>query len=114
MTDEHGTGDPVPGDPATARPKVVTGDRTMVTHLWPLLVAAALGLVPFTVMSTFLVPIAQGAGASVEVVGGMRGLGGVAALAVGALAAPLVDRLPADGPQRWPWPSWPSAASWQP
>lgn len=73
---------------------IATRDRDMIAHLWPLLIAAALGLVPFTVMSTFLVPIAEGSGATVEVIGGMRGLGGVAALAVGALAAPLVDRLP--------------------
>ncbi|AKU14778.1 MFS transporter [Luteipulveratus mongoliensis] len=72
---------------------VVPPDRQMVRALWPLLVAAALGLVPFTVFSTFLVPIASDAGSDIDVVGALRGLGGLAALAVGALAAPVVDRL---------------------
>ncbi|MBW3086605.1 hypothetical protein KEM60_02834 [Austwickia sp. TVS 96-490-7B] len=71
----------------------VPADRQMIRQLWPLLIAAALGLIPFTVMSTFLVPIATDAESSVVVIGGFRGLGGVAALIVGAAAAPLVDRM---------------------
>lgn len=72
--------------------EVVPPDRQMVRTLAPLLGAAALGLVPFTIFSTFLVPIARDSGAGVDLIGGLRGLGGLAALAVGALAAPLVDR----------------------
>ena len=68
-------------------------DWPVVVRIWPLLCAAALGLVPFTVMSNFLPEIARDAGAGVDVIGGLRGLGGVAALLVGVLAAPLLDRL---------------------
>ncbi|GAB3129967.1 MFS transporter [Tsukamurella serpentis] len=69
-------------------------DRVLVRRLWPLLAAAALGLVPFTIMANFLVAIAEDAGAGVDLIGGLRGLGGVAALIVGVAAAPLLDRLP--------------------
>lgn len=77
----------------TTQADVVPPDRQMVRTLWPLLVAAALGLVPFTVFSTFLVPIAADAGSGIDLIGALRGLGGLAALAVGALAAPLLDRV---------------------
>ncbi|RRQ14046.1 MFS transporter [Corynebacterium bovis] len=66
----------------------------MTRVIWPALAAAALGLVPFTVFSTFLVGIADDAGADATVLGGLRGLGGVAALATGVACAPLIDRLP--------------------
>ncbi|KNX38924.1 MFS transporter [Luteipulveratus halotolerans] len=75
------------------RQDVVPPDHRMVRSLAPLLGAAALGLVPFTVFSTFLVRIADDSGSGVDLIGSLRGLGGLAALAVGALAAPLVDRL---------------------
>lgn len=65
----------------------------MVQRIWPLLTAAALGLVPFTIMSNFLPAIAEDAGTGVDLLGSFRGLGGVAALIVGVLAAPLLDRL---------------------
>ncbi len=74
--------------------EAIPGDLRMARALWPLLVAVALGLVPFTVFSTFLVPIAEETGRSVAVVGGLRGLGGLAALVVGAALAPLIDRVP--------------------
>ncbi|MEL4177056.1 MFS transporter [Corynebacterium bovis] len=76
--------------PAAAPP----GDAAMTRVIWPALAAAALGLVPFTVFSTFLVGIADDAGADATVLGGLRGLGGVAALATGVACAPLIDRLP--------------------
>lgn len=60
--------------------------------LWPLLLASAIGLFPFTVYSTFLVPIARAAGGDVAAVGALRGLGGVAALVVGVVSAPLLGR----------------------
>ncbi|SFB58963.1 Predicted arabinose efflux permease, MFS family [Amycolatopsis marina] len=66
----------------------------MTAELWPVLLASAVGLVPFTVFSTFLVPIAEGAGTSVAAMGSLRGLGGLAALVVGTALAPLIDRLP--------------------
>ncbi|HWO66567.1 MAG TPA: MFS transporter, partial [Umezawaea sp.] len=80
----------------TAAPTVapVPGDLRMARALGPVLPASAVGLLPFTVFSTFLVPIAEEAGSGVAAMGGLRGLGGLAALAVGAAAAPLLDRLP--------------------
>ena len=67
-------------------------DGRILARIWPLLFAAALGLVPFTVFSNFLVEIAGDAGTDVAHVGALRGLGGLAALAVGFLGAPLLDR----------------------
>ncbi|WP_232376641.1 MFS transporter [Amycolatopsis aidingensis] len=72
----------------------VPGDLRMVRTLWPVLLASAVGLVPFTVFSTFLVPIADEAGTSVATMGSLRGLGGLAALLVGTALAPLIDRVP--------------------
>ncbi|NGN63385.1 MFS transporter [Streptomyces sp. A7024] len=69
----------------------------MMRELWPLLLASAVGLVPFTIFSTYLVPIARAADTGVAAMGGLRGLGGLAALAVGTALAPLIDRVP----RRW-------------
>ncbi|UUN31297.1 MFS transporter [Streptomyces sp. FIT100] len=66
----------------------------MARALWPVLLASAVGLLPFTVFSTYLVPIAHDAGSSVAAMGGLRGLGGLAALLVGTALAPLIDRVP--------------------
>ncbi|WP_306319031.1 MULTISPECIES: MFS transporter [unclassified Streptomyces] len=82
VAEKAGSSDPIPGDLAMTR------------ALWPLLLASAVGLLPFTVFSTYLVPIASETGRDVATVGGLRGLGGVAALAVGAALAPLIDRVP--------------------
>lgn len=69
------------------------GDLRMARSLWPVLVASAAGLLPFTVFSTYLVPIADEAGSSVAAMGGARGLGGLAALLVGTALAPFIDRV---------------------
>ncbi|NLU73188.1 MFS transporter [Streptomyces sp. HNM0575] len=66
----------------------------MTRTLWPVLLASAVGLLPFTVFSTYLVPIADESGSSVAAMGGLRGLGGLAALLVGTALAPLIDRIP--------------------
>ncbi|MEU2387483.1 MFS transporter [Streptomyces sp. NPDC012461] len=79
-----GNGEPLPGDLAMAR------------ALWPVLLASAVGLLPFTVFSTYLVPIADRAGSGVAAVGGLRGLGGLAALLAGTALAPLLDRVRRD------------------
>ncbi|MFI6833159.1 MFS transporter [Kribbella sp. NPDC050241] len=71
----------------------VPADLWMVRRLWPFLVASAVSLIPFTVFGMYLVPIAAAAGGDVAEVGGLRGLGGLAALVVGFLVAPLIDRL---------------------
>lgn len=82
---ESGIGDPE---------EPVPTDLRMSADLWPILLSSAVGLVPFTVFSTFLVPIASGAGVSAATMGSLRGLGGLAALAVGTALAPLIDRIP--------------------
>lgn len=71
----------------------VPGDLRMTRLLWPFMLASAVGLVPFTVYSTFLVPIAEAADGGVAALGQLRGLGGLAALAVGTALAPLIDRV---------------------
>ncbi|MEU1134987.1 MFS transporter, partial [Streptomyces sp. NPDC005900] len=73
--------------------EAVPGDLRMARALWPVLLASAVGLLPFTVFSTYLVPIADGAGSGVAAMGGLRGLGGLAALLVGTALAPLIDRV---------------------
>lgn len=70
------------------------GDLKMTRTLWPILLASAVGLLPFTIFSTYLVPIADESGSSVAAMGGLRGLGGLAALLVGTALAPLIDRVP--------------------
>lgn len=70
------------------------GDLRMARALWPVLLASVVSLLPFTVFSTYLVPIADDAGSSVAAMGGLRGLGGLAALLVGTALAPLIDRVP--------------------
>ncbi|WP_055530607.1 MFS transporter [Streptomyces alboniger] len=74
--------------------EAVPGDLRMARALWPVLLASAVGLLPFTVFSTYLVPIADEAGSGVAAMGGLRGLGGLAALLVGTALAPLIDRVP--------------------
>ncbi|MCK1799001.1 MFS transporter [Streptomyces sp. XM4193] len=92
---------PEPGaaeQPATPEPPAaeVPGDLRMTRLLWPFMLASAVGLVPFTIYSTFLVPIADTAGGDVASLGQLRGLGGLAALAVGTALAPLIDRVRRD------------------
>ncbi|MFC8587246.1 MFS transporter [Streptomyces sp. NPDC057217] len=86
--DESGT------DASTTSDTVsVPGDLAMTRVLWPFMLASAVGLVPFTIYSTFLVPMAEVSGGGVAALGQLRGLGGLAALAVGAALAPLIDRV---------------------
>ncbi|MFC0627817.1 MFS transporter [Kribbella deserti] len=73
--------------------EVVPPDLRMARRIWPFLLAAAVSLLPFTVFGTFLVPIAAATGGSVAEIGGLRGLGGLAALLVGVAIAPLLDRI---------------------
>ncbi|MGW5751656.1 hypothetical protein [Nocardia rhamnosiphila] len=64
----------------------------MIAALWLVLIAAITGLFPFTIYSTFLVPIAATAGAPESGIGFLRGLGGLAALVAGIAVAPLLAR----------------------
>ncbi|WP_246213024.1 MFS transporter [Streptomyces abyssomicinicus] len=76
-----GDGEPLPGDLRMSR------------TLWPVLLASMVSLLPFTVFSTYLVPIAREADTGVAAMGGLRGLGGIAALLVGTGLAPFMDRV---------------------
>lgn len=67
-------------------------DHIIMRALWPVLLAAVVSLFPFTIYSTFLVPIAEDAGIPLSLGGTLRGLGGVAALIVGVGIAPLIAR----------------------
>ncbi|TDO68447.1 putative MFS family arabinose efflux permease [Kribbella sp. VKM Ac-2571] len=78
----------------TAPAAAVPGDLRMARRLWPFLLASTVSLIPFTVFGMYLVPISEAAGGSVAEIGGLRGLGGLAALAVGVVLAPLMDRAP--------------------
>lgn len=84
-----GAGSPATREPADALP----GDLRMARTLWPVLLASAVGLLPFTVFSTYLVPISEAADTGVAAMGGLRGLGGLAALLVGTALAPFLDRV---------------------
>ncbi|MEU7647014.1 MFS transporter [Streptomyces huasconensis] len=86
--------DAVKGPATDKAEEPVPGDLRMARTLWPVLLASAVGLLPFTVFSTYLVPIADEAGSGVAAMGGLRGLGGLAALLVGTALAPLIDRVP--------------------
>jgi predicted MFS family arabinose efflux permease len=70
------------------------GDLALARSIWLLLLAQCLGGLPVTAVGIFIPVIAADLGRSVALVGGLRSLGGVAALACGVLAAPLIDRAP--------------------
>ncbi len=68
-------------------------ERSIIAAVWPALLASALGLLPFTLLSTFLIPMAQWAGAEVAEIGSLRGLAGIGAVIVGVVLAPLIGRI---------------------
>ncbi|RJQ71679.1 MFS transporter [Pseudonocardiaceae bacterium YIM PH 21723] len=65
----------------------------MVRSLAPMLLAGAVGLLPFTVFNTSLVDISRATEHSAAATGSLRGLGAVAALVIGLGLAPLLDRV---------------------
>lgn len=69
------------------------GDWRISRAVLPTLIASVVGLMPFTVYSTYLVAITDDAGESSAVVGALRGLGGIGAVVVGILVAPLIGRI---------------------
>ena len=70
------------------------GDLHLIRALWPLLAAAFIGQLPLVASNLFIVAMAADTDSSVALVGGLRGLSGIAALATGVLAAPMIDRWP--------------------
>src|SRR5881394_2601379 len=70
------------------------GDVALFRGLWLLVLAQILSTFPASATGIFLPTMAAGVGGDLALVGGLRGLGGAAALICGVLAAPLIDRLP--------------------
>ncbi|MGP9539163.1 MFS transporter [Brachybacterium sp. AOP43-C2-M15] len=77
-------------------------DHAIARRIHPAILAGIVGLFPFTIYSTFVVPIARTADEDVASIGALRGTGGVAAVLVGVAIAPMMTRIP---------PRWSSAAS---
>lgn len=73
--------------------EALPSERRIIAAIWPTLLASAVGLLPFTVFSTFLVSIAAAAGDGEAAVGSLRGLGGIGAVVVGIVLAPLIGRI---------------------
>ncbi|MBG6181252.1 MFS transporter [Arthrobacter sp. CAN_A1] len=70
-------------------------DWRIAAMVWPLLLASAVGLLPLTVFSVFLVSIATAVGdGDAASVGALRGLGGIGAVVTGIVVAPLIGRIP--------------------
>ena len=79
----------------TTQPNTNTrlSDLALARGLWLLLLAQFLSFLPSSAASIFVPTISADLGRSVALVGGLRSLGGVAALACGVLVAPLIDRI---------------------
>lgn len=80
-------------DTDVAASETLPSERRIVAAIWPTLLASAVGLLPFTVFSTFLVQIADASGDGYAEVGSLRGLGGIGAVLAGVALAPLIGRL---------------------
>lgn len=80
-------------DVAVTPTEALPSERRIIAAIWPTLLASAVGLLPFTIFSTFLVSIAEAAGDGEAAVGSLRGLGGIGAVVVGVLLAPLIGRI---------------------
>lgn len=78
--------------PATARPG--SDERNVVGATWPLLVTAFVGNLPYPASNIFVGSLATDFGVETATIGGLRAVSGAAALAIGFLAAPLLDRVP--------------------
>jgi predicted MFS family arabinose efflux permease len=66
----------------------------IVMTIWPLLLIAMVGNLPNPAINIFVGPLSSGYGVAPSTIGSMRGLGGGAALLIGFLGAPLLDRFP--------------------
>jgi predicted MFS family arabinose efflux permease len=69
------------------------GDFALGRGIWLLLLAQFLSTLPASATGIFLPEMAADLGTDVALIGGLRGLGGAAALICGVLAAPLIDRI---------------------
>ncbi|WP_116115846.1 MFS transporter [Austwickia chelonae] len=73
--------------------ETLPSERRIIAAVWPTLLASAVGLLPFTVFTTYLVPIADAVGDGHAEVGSMRGLAGIGAVLTGVALAPLIGRI---------------------
>ena len=69
----------------------------MVAAIWPFMLVVLACSLPNAAANIFVGPISNDFGIAAGMIGGMRGFGGGAALLVGFLAAPVLDRVP----RRW-------------
>ena len=79
---------------ASVGPNTAAESDSVVRVIWPLLLAAFVCTLPYPAANIFVGSLATDFGVGAAVIGGMRGLGGGAALLVGFAAAPLLDRFP--------------------
>jgi len=80
-------------DGAASIPAEVAEPNVLAT-IWPLLVIALVGNLPNPAINIFVGPLSGAYGVPPSTIGSMRGIGGGAALLIGFLAAPLLDRFP--------------------
>ena len=78
--------------PATAGPG--SEERNVLGAIWPLLITVFVGNLPYPASSIFVAALATDLGVESATIGGLRAVSGAAALAIGFLAAPLLDRVP--------------------
>ncbi|HEY1297564.1 MAG TPA: MFS transporter [Chloroflexota bacterium] len=69
------------------------GDIALMCDIWLLILVQILSTFPASATGIFLPVMAADAGSDMALLGGLRGLGGAAALVCGVLAAPLIDRV---------------------
>jgi predicted MFS family arabinose efflux permease len=72
----------------------VPSDLELWRAIWLLLAVSFLTIFPVIANNLFIVWIAETADSTVALLGGLRSLGGLTALATGVLAAPIIDRTP--------------------
>lgn len=77
---------------AAATTESPTGTFALARTLWLLILAQFITTLPASASNIFVPVMAADVGRSVALIGALRGLGGLAALACGVLAAPLIDR----------------------
>jgi MFS transporter, DHA1 family, inner membrane transport protein len=82
---------------AIAPPSTDESSGSMVAAIWPFLLVVLACNLPNSAANVFVGPISSDYGIAAGVIGGMRGFGGGAALLVGFLVAPILDRVP----RRW-------------
>ena len=69
-------------------------ERSVIGVTWPLLVTAFVGNLPYPAGNIFVGALAADFGVEAAAIGGLRAVSGAAALAIGFLVAPLLDRVP--------------------